>query len=109
MNFTDPIPFKCAEFSHSGFYLAICKANELIIFDADSFSRVHSFTFEETIGAVQWSPDDKFVLVLLPKLHEVHMRCFDNTVVADQAENWQGSICDQVGGIEAAIWSPDSR
>lgn len=39
MNFTDAIPYKCAEFSHGGFFLAISKANELTIFDSESFNR----------------------------------------------------------------------
>ena len=37
------------------------------------------------------------------------MRCFDSTIVADNAEGWQGTIVDSVGGIESAIWAPDSR
>lgn len=39
MNFTDPIPFKCCEYSRQGFFLAISKGNELTIFDSDSFTR----------------------------------------------------------------------
>ena len=35
MNFTDPIQFKCAEYSHDGFFLAISRSNELTIFDSE--------------------------------------------------------------------------
>lgn len=81
MNFTDPIPFKCAEYSHNGFFLAISKGNELTIFDSESFTRIHHYQFNEVISQLQWSPDDKFILIMLPKVQEVHLRCFDSTVV----------------------------
>lgn len=109
MNFTDPIPFKCAEYSNNGFFLAISKQNELTIFDSDNFTRVQNFILPDTITQAQWSPDDKFIMVLLGKTQEIHLRCFDSSIVENQSEGWMGTINDKVGGIEAACWAPDSR
>jgi hypothetical protein len=67
MNFTDPIPFKCAEYSCQGFFLAISKGNELTIFDSDTFTREQHFIFPEAITTIQWSYDDNFILVYLGK------------------------------------------
>ena len=50
MNFTDPIPFKCAEYSHDGFFLAISRNNELTIFDSEHFTRIEQFQFPESIS-----------------------------------------------------------
>jgi WD40 repeat protein len=109
MNFTDPIPFKCAEYSNSGHYLAIAKGNELTIFDSDNFTREQHFIFPETVTAVEWSPDDNFIFALLGKIHEVHLRCFNSKIVENHQEGWCATIYDRLGGIEAATWSPDSR
>lgn len=49
MNFTDPIPFKCAEYSNNGYFLAISKLHELTIFDSDNFTRVQSFMVTDVI------------------------------------------------------------
>lgn len=43
MNFTDPIPYKCVEYSHMGHYLAISKANELTIYDSETFNRDYHY------------------------------------------------------------------
>ena len=52
MNFTDPIPFKCAEYSNNGFFLAISKQTELTIFDSENFTRVQNFALPESITQV---------------------------------------------------------
>lgn len=109
MNFTDPIPYKCAEYSNQGYFLAISKANELTIFDSDTFNREQHFIFPDTISAIKWSPDDNFLMAVIGKLNEVHLRCFNSDVVDQQQEGWCGTIVDQLGEIEAAIWSADSR
>ena len=109
MNFTDPIPFKCAEYSNNGYFLAISKLQELTIFDSDNFTRVQSFVVNEVITQVQWSPDDKFIMVVTGKTQEIHLRCFDSAIVENQQEGWMGSFNDKIGGIEAAHWAPDSR
>jgi len=67
MNFTDPIPFKCAEFSNQGYFLAISKGNELTIFDSETFTKEQQFIFPDTVTAVKWSPDDNFVMAILGK------------------------------------------
>jgi len=67
MNFTDPIPFKCAEYSNNGFFLAISKSNEVTIFDSDNFTREQHFTFNEAVTQIKWSPDDNFLMVYLGK------------------------------------------
>jgi len=94
MNFTDPIPFKCAEYSKNGFFLAISKDKELTIFDSDNFTRVQNFAFPEAITSVQWSPDDKFIMLLLGKTQEIHIRCFDREIVENQSDGWVGTIND---------------
>jgi len=48
-------------------------------------------------------------MVIIGKLQEVHLRCFNSEIVENQAEGWCGTITDAIGGIEAAHWSPDSR
>ncbi len=49
MNFTDPIQFKCAEYSKNGYFLAISKGNELTIFDSDNFTREYHFILPDII------------------------------------------------------------
>ena len=110
MNFTDPIPFKCAEYSNNGYFLAISKLNELTIFDSDNFTRQENFIMADVITQVQWSPDDKFIMIILGKTQEIHLRCFDSSIIENQQnEAWIGTINDKIGGIEAAHWAPDSR
>lgn len=50
MNFTDPMPFKCAEFSNNGYFVAITKGNELTVYDSESFKQEQKFLFSETIS-----------------------------------------------------------
>jgi len=85
MNFTDPINFKCAEYSHNGNHLAISSGSELTIYDSDSFTRDLNFDFKDTITQVSWSPDDDFIFVFLGKKEEVHVRCFNSEVVENKA------------------------
>jgi hypothetical protein len=52
MNFTDPLPYKSAEYSNNGFNLAISKGKELTIFDSESFTRTYFFAFPDVISSV---------------------------------------------------------
>lgn len=81
MNFTDPIPFKCCEYSRQGFFLAISKGNELTIFDSDTFTREQHFIFPDVITSIEWSYDDNFLMAVLGKSEEIHLRCFSTQVV----------------------------
>ena len=109
MNFTDPLPYKCAEYSHNGYFLAIAHKNELTIYDSDKFTREQNFVFQDAITNIAWSPDDNFILSHIGKKQEVHVRCFSSEVVENQDEGWTATLSDHVGGIEAVIWAPDSR
>ena len=92
MNFTDPIPFSCAEFSNQGYYLAIAKGNDLTIFETDSFTREQNFLFSDVITSIEWSPDDNFIMVVLGKQQEIHLRCFNSAVIEGNMEGWSGVI-----------------
>ena len=81
MNFTDQLPYKSAEYSNNGFNLAISKGKELTVFDSQSFTRTNQFVFPDVISSVQWSPDDKFVMCVVGKNNEVHLRCFDINII----------------------------
>ena len=74
MNFTDPIQFKCTEYSNNGYFLAISKGNELTIFDSDNFTREYQFVLPDVITGLQWSPDNNFIMCILGKIQEVHLR-----------------------------------
>ena len=109
MNFTDPMPYKCAEYSHLGMFLAIVKQNELTIFNSENFTTEFHFVFNELITSVKWSPDDNFIMASTSKTSEVHLRCLNKLVTENQQDDWAGRIFDQLGGIEVACWAPDSR
>lgn len=78
MNFTDLMPFKCAEYSHKGHYLAISKTNELTIYNSQNFTTEYHYVVNEQISQISWSPDDMFIFIFLGKLQEVHFRCFNS-------------------------------
>lgn len=111
MNFTDPMPYKCAEFSHRGYFVAISKGNELTIYDSESFATEQRFVFGETISQIKWSPDDDFMMIILGKSQEIHLKCFNNAIIEKQEGGWECKITEPVpgSGIEGACWSSDSR
>ena len=49
MNFTDLMPYKCAAYSHKGYYLAISKANELTIYNSQNFTTEYHYVVNEVI------------------------------------------------------------
>ena len=81
MNFTDPMPFKCAEYSNSGIFLSISHGRTLTIYDSDTFETQQTHIFADMITSVHWSPDDDFIMIYLAKTQEVHLRCFNSSVL----------------------------
>jgi hypothetical protein len=64
------------------------------------------------ITSIHWSPDDEFLMLYCGKTQEVHLRCFNSTIIearSDQEAGWVGHIADQTAGIEGVYWSSDSR
>lgn len=61
------------------------------------------------ITSISWAPDDNFIMAIIGKIHEIHVRCFNSEVVENSAEGWQAVVADELAGIDAAIWSADSR
>lgn len=49
------------------------------------------------------------MLAVLGKLDEIHVRCINSDVVEKGASDWQAKVTDQLGGVEKAMWSADSR
>ena len=63
----------------------------------------------DNITSIKWSPDDNFIMAVTGKSNTIELRCFNSDIVENQSEGWSATIQDQLGGIEEAMWSADSR
>ena len=67
MNFTDPMKYKCAEYSHNGIFLCISEGRTLTIFDSETFEMQQTHIFADMITTIHWSPDDDFIMLYFGK------------------------------------------
>ncbi|TNV82764.1 hypothetical protein FGO68_gene14707 [Halteria grandinella] len=108
MNFTDPIPQSHCAFSNQGSYIAIAKTHELFIFESDKMAIRDKFVFADSISAIDWSPDDAFIMVVIAKKH-IQVRCINPEAVESKREGWACKIDEGVLGMVGQFWAPDSR
>eukprot|EP00347_Sterkiella_histriomuscorum_P020793 403336439 len=121
MNFSDPIPQSHCAFSNEGTLLAIAKAAELYvnilnfqfnsiqIFEAEKLTMRDKFVFKDVITSIEWSPDDNFIMAILGKQNQIHLRCLNPQVIEGYQEGWTGKIEEGMIGLAGQCWSPDSR
>ncbi|CDW74000.1 wd-repeat protein [Stylonychia lemnae] len=109
MNFSDPIPQSACHFSNQGNLLAIAKSQELYIFETEKLSVRDKFVFKDVITSIEWSPDDNFIMAVLAKQNQIHLRCLNPDVIQSKQEGWTGKIEEGVIGLAGQIWAPDSR
>jgi hypothetical protein len=64
MNFSEIVSCTLVAYSHSGDYIAISKRQELFIYDSDKLSILYQYKIDSNIERIEWSPDDKFVMMI---------------------------------------------
>ncbi len=80
MNFSETIPYSYCTFSHQCNYLAVAKGSDLYVsilnniilnkikvFDSEKLQTVQKYSIPSEITFIEFSPDDQFLLALVPK------------------------------------------
>ena len=77
---------------------------------------VQSGKQDAEISLIEWSPDDDFILIFMPKKNQVHLRHINENAIEkkegdqnDHSLGWTGKIEESLAGIVHALWAPDSR
>jgi len=81
MNFSEIVACTLVAYSHNGDYIAISKRQELFIYDSDKLSILYQYKIDSTIERIEWSPDDKFLMMVNLKEDKIQLRCLDSSAV----------------------------
>jgi hypothetical protein len=57
------------------------------------------FSFKELITSIEWSPDDCFIMIVLSKVNQIHIRCLESEAVVGGNQNWYTKIDEGVIGL----------
>lgn len=57
------------------------------------------FVFQEVISGVEWSPDDSFIMAVIQKKNQIHVRCINPEAVESKKEGWSCKIEEGVLGM----------
>lgn len=103
MNFSNTIKYSSsAKFSPNGYYLALIRNDELLIYESTHVKQVHKFSFAQPFNIIEWSPDSSLILCGIFKSTYVEIKSLDNP-------EWQCKINEGFSGLNHIKWVPDSR
>ena len=88
-------------FSPDSHFFAMSKGIELIIYNNQSLKPFQTYTFCDFIEDIQWSKNNKLILVGLYKRGRCEVRSIENP-------NWFCSIDEGIQGMKYSLFSPDS-
>ena len=57
------------------------------------------YQFKELITHIEWSPDDCFIMVVLGKTNQIHVRCLNSEAVVGGNDGWFTKIDEGVIGL----------
>lgn len=90
------------DFSPDGSMIASVANHRLSIRSSSDLNLIHTFTCEESINFIQWSPDSQLILCGIRKSSLIQVFKIDDT-------DWKCKIDEGSVGLVEAQWSPDSR
>lgn len=88
-------------FSNDSNYFGFSKGMDLIVYDCHSLKVIQKYNFCDYIEDIQWSPDNKLILVGLYKRGVCEIRGMNSL-------NWYCKIDEGILGMNYALFSPDS-
>lgn len=65
--------------------------------------------FADSISSFEWSPDDSFIMAVIAKKNQIHVRCINPDAVESKRDGWACKIEEGVIGMVGQFWAPDSR
>ena len=82
------------------------------IFDSEKLQVREKITFADQISALEWSPDDQFIMAIISKKNQIQVRCMNPMEVLEGGKDQSGWYCkieESVLGLAGWVWAPDSR
>lgn len=90
------------KYSHDGRLIANAVQFRLIVRDAvDSLQITQLFTCLDAIVSLDWSPDSRLILCLMPRRSLIQ-------IWSVEQPDWSCKIEEGTSGLKSAIWTPDS-
>lgn len=85
-------------------YLAYSRGQNLIIYECETLKQKQKLNFYDNIEYIQWSKNNKLILIGLFKRGICEVRSID-----DDQNNWYCKIDEGIQGMNYALFSPDSN